>query len=116
MPKWSKFVFVVSSVFATSTFAQSSPYIVDGLALGSQVVFQSEAYRQYQCTPSDYPDLTWCHKAKTEKTGRGEIKSSNTILHKQDGTAVYVNHYIEPAFFGPNEIPKRNRPAVSEIR
>jgi serine protease Do len=25
-------------------------------------------------------------------------------LHSQDGTAVYVNRYVEPAFFGPNDV------------
>ncbi len=85
--------------------AQSSPYVVDGLALGGQVRFESEAYKQYHCTPSDkFPGFTWCHKEKTEKTKRGEVTSSNSILHSQDGTALYVNRYIEPAFFGPNEV------------
>ena len=90
------------NVVATS---QPSPYVVDGLALGSQVRFESEAYKQYTCNPSEkFPGFTWCHKEKTETTKRGEVTSSNSILHSQDGTAVYVNRYIEPAFFGPNEI------------
>jgi uncharacterized protein YecT (DUF1311 family) len=84
---------------------QPFPYVVDGLALGGQVRFESEAYKQYDCTPSDkFPGFTWCHKEKTEKTSRGEVTSSNSILHSQDGTAVYVNRYIEPAFFGSNEV------------
>jgi len=84
---------------------QPSLYVVDGLALGSHVVFQSEAYKQYHCTPSDkFSTFTWCHKEKTEKTKRGEVTSSNSILHNQDGTAVYVNRYIEPAFFDPNDV------------
>lgn len=85
--------------------AQSSLYVVDGLALGGKVVFESGAYKQYQCSPSEkFPGFTWCHKEKTEKTNRGEVTSSNSILHSQDGTASYVNRYIEPAFFGPNEV------------
>ncbi len=85
--------------------AEPSPYVVDGLALGGQVRFESEAYKQYECAPSDlFPGYTWCHKQETEKTRRGEVTSSNSILHSQDGTALYVNHYIEPAFFGPNDV------------
>ncbi len=84
---------------------QPSPYVVDGLALGGQVRFGSEAYRQYRCTRSDtYPGFTWCHKKKKEQTKRGEVTSSNSILHSQDGTAVYVNRYIEPAFLRPNQV------------
>ena len=37
-------------------------------------------------------------------TKRGEVISSNSILHSQNGTAVYVNRYIGAAFFGPNEV------------
>jgi hypothetical protein len=60
---------------------------------------------EYQCSPSDkFPGLTWCHKEKTEKTNRGEVTFANSILHNRDGTAVYVNRYIEPASFGPNEV------------
>lgn len=33
-----------------------------------------------------------------------EILTSNSILHTRDGTAWYVNRYIEPAFFGPNDV------------
>lgn len=83
----------------------SSPFVVDGLALGGQIIFGSEAYQKYQCNPSEkFPGFTWCHKeeAKTEK--RTEITSSNSILHAPDGTAWYVNRYIEPAFFGPNDV------------
>jgi TPR repeat protein len=84
--------------------ARQMPYIVDGLALGGQVRFGTEAYNQYHCKPSEYPNLTWCHKEKRESTKHGIATSANSILHTQDGTAVYVNRYIEPAFFGPNEV------------
>jgi hypothetical protein len=93
---------LVCNAAATS---QPSPYVVDGLALGGKVHFESEAYKQYRCAPSDTsPGFTWCHKEKTEKTKRGEVRSSNSILHSQDGTAVYINRYIEPAFLGPHDV------------
>jgi uncharacterized protein len=85
--------------------ATSQPSVVDGLGLGGHVRFESEAYKQYQCTPSEkFPGFTWCHKEKTERMSGGEVTSTNSILHSQDGTAVYVNRYIEPAVFGQNEI------------
>ncbi len=89
----------------TTATSGPSPYAVDGLALGGQVRFDSKAYKQYECGPSDtFPGFTWCHKQKTEKNRRGEVTSSNSILHSGDGRAVYVNRYIEPAFFGPNDV------------
>ncbi len=85
--------------------AQPSPYVVDGLALYGHVRPESQEYQQYHCSPSEkFPGFTWCHKEKTERTNRGEVISSNSILHNQNGEAVYVNRYIEPAFFGPNDV------------
>jgi hypothetical protein len=75
------------------------------LALGGHVKFDSTAYKQYNCGPSEkFPGFTWCHKEKTERTNRGEITLSNSILHTDDGTAWYVNRYIEPAFFTQGEL------------
>jgi predicted aspartyl protease len=99
-------LFLLMSMDALAPIAaQTSPYTVDGLALGGHVHFESQAYRQFHCTPSEkFAGFTWCHKDNIEKTNRGEIASSNSILHSQDGTAVYVNRYIEPAFFGGNDV------------
>jgi serine protease Do len=89
----------------TTAVSPPSPYVVDGLALGDHVRFESEAYRQYQCAPSEkFPGFTWCHKERTEKSKRGDILSANSILHGQDGATVYVNRYVEPAFFGQDDV------------
>src|SRR6476620_3082164 len=94
-----------ASAVAQQTTPDSSLFLVDGLALYGHVRFESQAYREYQCSPSDkFPGFTWCHKEKTEKTNRGEVTFANSILHNRDGTAAYVNRYIEPASFGPNEV------------
>jgi hypothetical protein len=95
----------VAIVPTPQTLNQSSPYVVDGLALGGQVIFESHAYKQYQCSPSEkFPGFTWCHKEETKKENHNEILSSNSILHTPDGTAWYINRYIEPAFFAPNDV------------
>jgi len=109
MMKWLGLLWVLPWVLSASasdcTAAQTSPYVVDGLALGGRVRFESEAYKQYHCTPSEkFPGYTWCHKDKIEKAKGGEVLSSNSILHSEDGIAVYVNRYIEPAYFGPNDV------------
>jgi uncharacterized protein len=85
--------------------ASSSPYVVDGLALGGQVQFGSQAYQRYQCGPSDkFPGFIWCHEEHAANERGNEITLSHSILHSQDGTAFYVNSYREPAFFGPNDV------------
>jgi TPR repeat protein len=84
---------------------QTSPYTVDGLALGARERLESEAYKQYSCSPSDkFPGFTWCHKEETKKEKHNEITSVSSILHAHDGTAWYLNKYIEPTFFDPNDL------------
>ena len=60
-------------LLSTSTFdpaaAQPSPYVVDGLALGGKVRFESQEYQQYHCSTErgnslDSPGVT---KKKTRK-------------------------------------------------
>ena len=78
-------------------------YRVDGLALGERVHFGSAAYSAYQCSASDQFDgFTWCKRDKQEKTG----KSSNSILHRADGTTSYINRYIRPTTLTEREAKK----------
>ena len=83
---------------------QRSVYAVDGLSLGGQVRFDSAAYRKYQCSPSDqFAGFTFCRKRQVDHEARGRYTSFYSILHSADGTAVYVNRDLEPAFLRSNE-------------
>jgi hypothetical protein len=91
-------------VLGKPVFAQNL-YVVDGLPLGGPVQPNSQAYQRYQCGQSDkFPGLTWCHEEHTTNERGNEITLSHSILHSQEGTALYVNSYREPAFFGPNDV------------
>jgi hypothetical protein len=84
--------------------SQRSVYAVSGVALGTTVPLGSSAYREYECGLSDQFDgFIWCQKTRKEKERRGKFNATYSILHSRDGTAVYVNRYQEPAFFGANE-------------
>jgi hypothetical protein len=77
---------------------QKSPYLVDGIVLGGRVQLDDDAYKQYQCEPSQqYPGFTRCDWNRSSD-------DSESMLHAPDGTVMYVNRYIEPASFKPNEI------------
>ena len=87
------------------TDTRVSPYVVDGLALGGRVRFDSAAYRDYQCDPSDQFDgFTWCHKTSRERERRGSFDVSYTILHSRDESAFYINRNQAPAFWDANEV------------
>jgi uncharacterized protein len=82
-------------------------YVVDGLALGNRVVFESAAFREYQCRSSDqFEGFVFCQKRRLMQESRGSFTSSNTILLSVDGAAVYINRYLEPAFFDGDEASK----------
>jgi Double zinc ribbon len=86
---------------------QSSLYSVDGLALGAKVPFGSAAYRQYRCVRSEkFEGFVWCTKTTDNREARGPIKVWFSMLHAQNGVAVYVNRYQEPVHWGANEIPE----------
>jgi hypothetical protein len=92
---------------ASSALAQrpdKPAYAVSGLALGARVEFDSSAYREYKCGPSDQFDgFTWCQKTRRGKERRGSFNVTHSILHSPEGRVVYANRYQAPAFFSPTE-------------
>jgi hypothetical protein len=89
--------------------ASAVSYSVDRLALGGRVHFESAAYRDYQCEPSQqFEGFIWCQRSRVEQEPRGRFTSSYSILHSADGTVAYVNRSLTPAFF-------RGREAQDEV-
>jgi hypothetical protein len=87
-----------------TTSPQTDPYSVDGLVLGSKVAFESTAYLQYHCVPSQaFEGFVWCTKASNDKEGRGRFEVWSSILHARDGTVAYVNRY-QTAYWAANEV------------
>src|SRR5262249_20417179 len=83
----------------TDLGASDSAYVVDGLALGAKVAFNSAVYREYECTPSEqFEGLSWCRRHTSENGPRGTVRSSYTLAHTQDGTVFYVNRELYPAY------------------
>lgn len=90
--------------YAAAPTAPESPFVVDGLRLGGHLALNTPSYMEYRCTPSEqYTGFTWCQRRRQENSARGTYISTNTILHSADGTALYVNRFLEPAFFVGNE-------------
>lgn len=80
-------------------------FSVDGLALGGKVRTDSAIYKQYNCTPSSqYRELIFCKRTKTETKAGSNVTTTTTILHAADGTVAYVNQFIEPASFSRSDI------------
>src|SRR6516165_5563537 len=85
----------------------SPQYSVDGLTLGAKVPFGSAVYRQYRCIRSEkFQGFVWCTKTNDNREARGPFKVWFSMLHAQNGVAVYVNRYQEPVHWGANEIPE----------
>src|SRR5262249_31367307 len=81
--------------------AAASP--LDGLAVATQLNFNSASYRDYKCNRSDqFEGLTWCQKTRAEK-GRGSRTTTYSLLHSKDGKISYINRSQESASFNPSE-------------
>jgi len=80
-------------------------YAVDGVAVGTQLNFDSASYREYKCSPSDQFDgLTWCQKTRSDKERRRSYIAAYSLLHSRDGNILYINRTQEPAFLNPKEV------------
>src|SRR5262249_42225790 len=81
----------------------ATAYAVDGLAVATQLNFNSASYRDYKCNRSDqFEGLTWCQKTRAEK-GRGSRTTVYSLLHSKDGKISYINRSQESASFNPSE-------------
>jgi hypothetical protein len=95
---------LASIALCGDAMAETAQYAVDGLAIGTQLNFDSASYRQYKCSPSEqFGGLTWCQKARSDRERRGSYTAAYSLLHARDGNIVYVNRSQEPAFFSSNE-------------
>jgi hypothetical protein len=95
---------LASIAFCGDAMAASAQYAVDGLAIGTQLNFNSASYREYKCSPSEqFAGLTWCQKARSDKERRGSYTAAYSLLHGRDGNIVYVNRSQQPSFFNSNE-------------
>src|SRR6516162_3373337 len=88
-----------------NAIAAPMEYAVDGVAVGTQLNFDSASYREYKCSPSDQFDgLTWCQKTRSDKERRRSYIAAYSLLHSRDGNILYINRTQEPAFFNPKEV------------
>ena len=79
----------------------ATAYAVDGVAVATQLNFNSASYRDYKCNPSDqFEGLIWCQKTRAEK---GKGSRTYSVLHSKDGKISYINRSQESASFNPSE-------------
>jgi S1-C subfamily serine protease len=88
------------------TVAHGNPvYSVTGVAVGTRVQFDSEAYHEYRCGPSQvFGGLTLCVKTTDDTDQRSPFVAYDGLLHSRDGTVVYVSRYQDPAYWRDDEV------------
>ena len=73
-----------SAASLTETAKAASPYVVDGVVLGSAF----SGARQYQCRPSEqFAEFAWCQRSRFERARRETFSSSTSVLHGPAGVA-----------------------------
>ena len=79
-------------------------YTVGGFALGGKIRSDSDAYRKYECGPSEqFEGFIWCQTKRDERERRGAFKAYYGMLHSSDGTVLYTNRFQDPAFWEDDE-------------
>ena len=97
-------IVVLAQLLLCGNALAATEYAVDGLAVGTQLDFDSASYREYKCNPSDqFEGFFWCQKSRTEKERRGSYIVTHSLLRSQDGRISYMNRSQEPAFLNPKE-------------
>ena len=95
---------VASLILCPQAMAEPVAYVVDGVAIGTQLNLNNAAYREYKCSPSNqFSGLTWCQKARTEKDRGKAYGAAYSLLHAPDGNVVYINRSQEPSFFNSTQ-------------
>jgi hypothetical protein len=70
-------------------------YAVEDLTLGDKADSDILTSRAYYCTPSEqFVGFIWCRN----RASKGRVHTAYSILHSADGTIVYANKTLEPAF------------------
>src|SRR5437016_1844556 len=108
------FILVCLFEIAATPSADSAQYVVEGLALGDRVRFDSSIYQSYTCQPSDeFADLTNCRR--TQRRDTSSILSS-TIIHTQDGTAIYLMANVAPVSLSRNVVEREIEELSRQIK
>jgi len=111
-----RIAFLAFIVLCGDGIAASAQYAVDGLAIKTQLDFDSASYREYKCSASDqFGGLTWCQKTTSGREQRGPYSLAYSLLHSREGKVVYVNRSQEPSFFDSNGANKEIQGYSSKI-
>jgi TolA-binding protein len=98
------------------TAAKCGPYVVDGLTLGQKIPFSGAKYKLYKCDPStDFDGLTWCQREEPKVTSAGKGLFSSTIMHAEDGTALYLMANLAPVSISRSTAQKEIEELSKEV-
>jgi tetratricopeptide (TPR) repeat protein len=90
-------IFVLFSIQLGTLSAHAGQYTIDGFTLGDRVSSSGSTYRSYTCKPSDdFAEASRCERTRETRANRVSSVSSDTLIHAQDGTVLYVMSNIAP--------------------
>jgi hypothetical protein len=110
----------IVSLASLSDVRAASPYVIEGLHLGSLFT----PGRGYQCKASEqFADCTFCRRNENDRGRHWRASSVTKVLHDRNGTLGYASREVRPASFSgsdiANEIKRlstRFGPVAREIR
>ena len=81
----------------------AASYVIDGFTL-NQAVRRNPSFRSYACHSSFFEGVTECNRTRSQNTSLGSGKLSTTIMHTEDGTAVYLSTMLAPVTLSKDTI------------
>ena len=84
-------IFVLCADLLTTGSAHAAQYSVDGFVLGERISPTNPNYQSYTCKQSnDFAEAIRCERTQLKIGRAGNITVSSTLIHAQDGTAIYI--------------------------
>ena len=113
-------IFVLCADLLTTGSAHAAQYSVDGFVLGERISPTNPNYQSYTCKQSDdFDEAIRCERTQVKSGRAGNITVSSTLIHAQDGTAIYIMTNAFPVSLSKavvqNEIT-RSRPRSTKSR
>jgi len=98
--------------------AYSAQYVVGGFTLGERVASDSASYRSYTCRPSDdFARVTRCERSQQQRgSGGSNYVLSSTILHNENGIALYLMANAAPVSVNRNAVEREIEVLSQEIK
>ena len=90
-------IFILLAGLSATVSAPPGQYAVEGFTLADRNVSNNQNYKSYSCKASDdFAEALRCERSQQLRSNGRNVTVSNTLIHTQDGTPIYVMSNAAP--------------------